>query len=126
MPTAENTNLGRSAGYCKKYRVVPANSPQILVTTHYPDAQGLGNYYVISLNGLDPNRSASVLDKLTNQLTQTGLNQKDIDETQLWNRILSASTAAISATGCYFNKVSMSLHFGFVNAEIGHSREGNC
>lgn len=124
--TAENTNLGRSAKYCHKYKMLPSDSPQILVTTHYPDDPGLGNYFVVKLNGLDAADSASALDKLTDEITTTGLTQKPIDEPEFWHKILTGSIAALSSAGCYFKKVSISLHTGVLNANIGHSGKASC
>jgi hypothetical protein len=37
-----------------------------------------------------------------------------------------AVDSAISATGCYFNKVSFSFKTGAVNAEIAHATDKSC
>jgi hypothetical protein len=125
-PTADNVDVGRSAGYCEKYNLLPSGTPQVLVTTRFPDDPGEGDKYVVSLNGLSPSESANALDKLTDQLMQSGLNQKNLDNAAFWNGLLSASGTALSAAGCYLNKVSISLHTGVINAEVGHSGTESC
>jgi hypothetical protein len=62
-PRVQNIDVKRSAEYCEKYGMLPSESPQILVTTHYPDDSGLGNYFVLKLNRLDVESSTYALDK---------------------------------------------------------------
>ncbi len=125
-PTVDNVDLNRSAKYCRKYHLLPSSTPQVLVTTHYPDDPGEGDKFVVGLNGLDASDSADALDKITDQLMQSGLNQKNLDRAAFWRDVWSASGTALSAVGCYLNKVSISIHTGALNAEIGHSENESC
>ncbi len=122
-PTADNTDVSRSSTYCEKYKLLPSESPHVLVTTSYPDDAIPGDHFVVRLNGLDGQDSADALAKLTDQLLVTGLNQSEIDAGDRWRRTLAAVGSAISKTGCYFNKVSFSIKTGALNAEIAHSAE---
>jgi hypothetical protein len=120
--TVENTDISRSSAYCEKYKLLPSNSPYVLVTTRHPDAGSeLGNHLVIRLNGLNTYDSARVLSKLTDQLLITKLSASELNETRAgWRRVLNAFRTAIIATGCYFNKVSVAVNAGAVHAEIAH------
>jgi hypothetical protein len=126
IPIAGNTDIGRSSVYCERYKLPPSESPQVLVTTKYPDDQNPGDRFVVSLNGLDAHNSALAITKLADQLLVTGLNQSELDASDRWRRLLGAVGSAISATGCYFNKVSFSFKTSVVNAEIGHSTDKGC
>jgi hypothetical protein len=60
------------------------------VTTQYPDAQEVGDYFFVSLNGLDSADSADLLAKLTDQLLVTGLDQAGLDASTRWQKSLAA------------------------------------
>src|SRR5262245_54112914 len=124
--TADNTDIGRSSAYCAKYKLKPSETPQVLVTTKYPDDKDPGDHVVVRLNGLDAHDSALAITKLAHQLVATGLNQSELDASDKWRRLLAAVSSAISATGCYFNKVSFSFKTGAVDAEIGHATNKDC
>jgi hypothetical protein len=121
---AKDTDFERSSAYCEKYKLLPSESPHVLVTTRYPDDPDPGDRFVVKLNGLDAPRMGDVLTKLTDQLVVTGLNQGGLDDSVRWRRVLSALSSAISAAGCFFNKVSFSIKSGPVNADIEHSGKG--
>ena len=55
-PTSDSTDVSRSAVYCEKYKLLPSESPHVLVTTQHPDDQDPGDRFVVSLNGLDAHR----------------------------------------------------------------------
>jgi hypothetical protein len=124
-PTTANTDFGRNSAYCVKYKLLPSDSPHVLVTTHYPDDPEPGDRFIVSLGGLDAHNSALALTKLADQLLVTGLNQSGLDSSDQWRRVLAAVRSAVNATGCYFNKVSFSLKTSVLNAEIEHSAEGS-
>lgn len=120
-PTANNTDIDRSSAYCERYKLLPSESPHVLVTTRYPNDAEVGDRFVVSLNGLDAHEGALVLTKLADQLLVTGLNQSGLDSSVRWRKVFAAVGSAISAAGCYFNRVSFSLKTGVINAEIEHS-----
>jgi hypothetical protein len=122
--TAANTDTDRSSTYCEKYKLLPSESPHVLVTTRYPNDPVPGDRFVVRLNGLAPHDSALALTNLADQLLVTGLNQTGLDASVRWRKVFAAVGSAVSATGCYFNKVSFSLKTGVINAEIEHSTEG--
>jgi hypothetical protein len=122
-PSADLTDVSRSSGYCQKYKLLPSDSPHVLVTTSYPDDPNPGDRFVISLNGLDGQASALALTKLTDQLLVTGLNQSELDASDKWRRVFNATGAALSAVGCYFDKISFSFKTGVLNAEISHTSD---
>jgi hypothetical protein len=124
-PTTENTDTDRSSGYCARYKLLPSESPHVLVTTRHPDDTTPGDHFVVKLNGLDGHGSALALTKLTDQLLVTGLNQTELDASDRWRRLLAATGSAMSAAGCYFNKVSFSFKTGVFNAEIAHTAENH-
>ena len=120
-PTADNTDVSRSSEYCKKYKLLPSDAPYVLVTTHHPDEPNPSDHFVMRLNGLNAHDSASALATLTDQIVLTGLNQSELDWSTRWLRLLAATTSAIKATGCYFNKVSFSFKTSVFIAEVEHS-----
>lgn len=122
-PSAELTDTSRSSEYCQRYKLLPSKSPYVLVTTRHPDDQPVGDYFSITLNGLSAHDSADALAKLTDQLLVTGLRQAELDASTRWQRLLAATTAALSAVGCYFNNVSFSFNTAVFKAEIAHSVE---
>lgn len=126
LQTADNIDLDRSSRYCEKYHLLPSSTPLVLVTTHYPDDPGEGDKFVVSLNDLSASESAGALDKITDQLMQSGLDQRNIDSAAFWRAVWSASATALSAAGCYLNKVSISIHTVVLNAEISHSEQESC
>jgi hypothetical protein len=126
IPTAGNTDIGRSGVYCKRYKLPPSESPHVLVTTKHPDEKNPGDRLVVSLNGLDAHDSALALDKLADQLVGMGLNRSGLDAPGRWQQLLAAVGSAAGATGCYFNKVSFSFKTVLVNAEIGHATNNGC
>jgi hypothetical protein len=76
---------------------------------------------------LDGQASALVLAKLTDQLLVTGLNQAELEASERWRRVFSATGAAASAVGYYFSKVSFSFKTSVFNAEIAHaSKDKSC
>jgi hypothetical protein len=125
-PTADNTDISRSAGYCEKYKLLPSESPHVLVTTQHPDDQDPGDRFTVSLNGLDAHNSALAITKLADQLVATGLNQSGLDSSDRWRRVFDAITTAIGAASCYFNKVSFQFKTGVVTADIEHTSSGGC
>jgi len=125
-PTADNTDIERSSIYCARYKLLPSDSPHVLLTTRYPDDQDPGDRLVVSLNGLDAHNSALAITKLTDQLLVTGLNQSGLDSGDRWRRVLAAAATAISVAACYFNKVSLELKTSVVSAKIEHSTGNGC
>jgi hypothetical protein len=121
VPTAELTDLSRSSEYCGRYELLPSKSPFVLVTTDYPDAAEVGEYFVVSLNGLTAEESAEVLATLTDQLLVTGLDQEELDAATRWQNIFGAAVSFVSSVGSYFNKVSFSFNTAFIKAEFSHS-----
>jgi len=124
-PTADNTDIERSSTYCERYKLLPSESPHVLVTTRYPDDPEPGDHFVVKLNGGDAHSSALALTKLADQRVVEGLNQPELDASIKWRRVLDAVASAINATGYYFNKVSFSLKTGVINAEITHSTDSS-
>jgi hypothetical protein len=120
-PTAELTDISRSSEYCERFKLLPSKSPYVLVTTQHPDAQEVGDYFFVSLNGLAPEDSADLLAKLTDQLLVTGLDQPGLDASTRWQRSLAAALTVVSSVGSYFNQVSFTFNTGFFKAEIAHS-----
>jgi hypothetical protein len=120
-PTAELTDVSRSSEYCERFKLLPSKGPYVLVTTQHPDAQEVGDYFFVSLNGLPPQDSADLLAKLTDQLLVTGLDQPALDASTRWQRSLAAALAVVSSAGSYFNQVSFTFNTGFFKAEIAHS-----
>ena len=53
VPSAELTDVSRSSDYCERYQLLPSQSPHVLVTTQHPDAEGVGDYFYVSLSGLN-------------------------------------------------------------------------
>jgi hypothetical protein len=121
VPSAELTDVSRSSEYCERYKLLPSQSPHVLVTTRHPDAEVVGDYFYVSLSGLSANDSADVLAKLTDQLLVTGLDQPQLDASTRWSRTLAAAAAVVNQAGSYFNKVSFSFNTAFFKAEIAHS-----
>ena len=122
-PSADLTDVSRSSQYCEKYKLLPSESPFVLITTQYPDEANVGDRYIVKLGGLDAKESALALAKLTDQILVTGLNQKDLDARDRWQRMLVATRNAVSMAGCYFNKVSFSLKTRVLAVEIAHTKE---
>ena len=122
-PSAELTDVSRSSEYCQRFKLLPSKSPYVLVTTQHPDAEEVGDYFFVSLNGLDPEDSAELLAKLTDQLLVTGLDQAGLDASTRWQRSLAAALAVVSSVGSYFDQVSFTFNTGFFKAEIAHSGE---
>lgn len=120
-PSAELTDVSRSSEYCGKFKLLPSKGPYVLVTTQHPDAQAVGDYFFISLNGLAPEDSADLLAQLTDQLLVSGLDQTGLDASTRWQRSLAAATALVSSIGSYFNQVSFTFNTGFFKAEIAHT-----
>jgi len=125
-PSAELTDVSRSSEYCAKYKLLPSGSPHVLVSVRHPDEAVSGDHFVVRLNGLAAEDSALALAKLTDQILITGMNQQGLDADDRWRRLLAATSGAISAAGCYFNKISFSFKTGPVNAEISHVAERGC
>ena len=121
IPTVDNTDIERSSEYCGRYKLLPSESPQVLVTTRNPDDPNPGDYVVVSLNGLAAKDGALVLLKLADQLVVTGLNQSGIDASDGWRRMVAAVRSAISAAGCFFDKVSFSFTTGIIITKIEHN-----
>jgi hypothetical protein len=90
-PTSDNTDISRSAVYCEKYKLLPSESPHVLVTTRHPDDQDPGDRLVVSLNGLDAHDSALAITKLADQLVATGLSQSGLDNSDRGGAFLPQS-----------------------------------
>jgi len=121
--TVENTDIERSSEYCQRYKLLPSESPHVLVTTRYPNDPEPGDRIVIKLNGLSAHDSALALAKLADKLLVTGVGTSVLDKAAWWQRLFDGVTSAITAAGCYFNKVSFSIKTGVFNAEIEHSAD---
>jgi hypothetical protein len=120
-PTVALTDVSRSAEYCARYRLLPSESPHVLVTTQHPDAEPVVDYFHVRFGALDAEDTAEVLAALTDQLLVTGLDQTGLEAATGWPRVLSAAGAAIGSIGAYFNRVSFTFNTGLFKAEIGHS-----
>jgi len=118
--TVENTDVERSARYCRKYRLKPSEGPHILVTKQHPDGPVPDNdKVVVKFNGLNAQKSADALAKLADGLHNPNADQTDND-TWWWQHI----PAAAKSVACYFNKVTFSVNVGVFKGEIAHSGDG--
>jgi hypothetical protein len=124
-PTVANTDINRMSSYCHKYHLLPSKTPQVIVTTSFPDDPNVVNRAILNL-GSSASDSEAALNDLTDQLLKTGLNQAGLDEKERWRRFIAAGAAATSAVGCYMNKVSLSFNVGFAKGEIVHSNDKGC
>jgi hypothetical protein len=93
--TAANTDTDRSSTYCEKYKLLPSESPHVLVTTRYPNDPVPGDRFVVRLNGLAPHDSALALTNLADQLLVTGLNQTGLDASVRWRKVFAAVGSAV-------------------------------
>jgi hypothetical protein len=79
---AEELDVERSIQYCTKFRLLPSQSPHILVTTTYPENEAIGDYISVKLNDADTHEITALLGKLADQIIIEGLSQKSIDSEQ--------------------------------------------
>jgi hypothetical protein len=125
IATTENTDIERMSTYCKKFRLLPSQTPQVVTTTKYPDDPDVGGKIVANLSG-DAQNSARVLTDLTDELLRTGLNQSSLDTNEWGRRVAAVASTVMGSTSCYLSKVSISIKTGVFNAELAHKSDGKC
>lgn len=72
---ADYVDVDRSSQYCAKFKLLPSESPHVLVTTMYPDLGArAGDYVVLRLSNASSSDITTFLSKLSDQLVVEGLN----------------------------------------------------
>jgi hypothetical protein len=99
----ENTDIERMSTYCQKFGLLPSATPQVVTTTHHPDAPDVGGKVVASLSGSAEN-SALALTDLTDELLKTGISQRSLDVSEWGRRIGSAASTLLASTACYLTR----------------------
>jgi hypothetical protein len=129
---AHMTDVERSAGFCRDWKLKPSEGPHIVVTDGYPDEKRLGptpkgNYAIYSLGNMSPSEIAGLLDKLTDQLILSGKTEPSTDgslpkararseaPSSMWIRILASTQQTLNAFGCAW---SLKVAAGPISAKL--------
>jgi hypothetical protein len=109
----------RSAEFCKKFGLLPSESPHVLVTTAYPDLQGpVGNFVVVRFNGARSEDMAQLVTKLADQLLVQGLDQVALDSTSYWQKWRRGLESVLTTLGEWVKEVRVQVKAGPIEVEI--------
>jgi hypothetical protein len=82
---AEAYDADEAANYCIHYGLSANDSPHIVVTTTYPAKNGSrGNYYAISLNGLDNQNRLKLLNTIRDRIVMSDFRAVQFDSDRYW------------------------------------------
>ena len=105
---AESYDAEEAANYCIHYGLSAKDSPHILVTTTYPAKEGSrGNYYAISLNGLDSQNRLRLLNTIRDRIVVSDFRAVEFDSDRYW----SGWTQVLQDTARILGKVIPALKF---------------
>lgn len=113
-----SVDVYRSSSYCTKYGLLPSEGPHILVTTQYPDDLNIGDYFAISLEGLNSDGISSLLKTLADQILITGLDQEKLDSERVWKKWGSAIQSVLAKTSNLIKKVVLKINTKWFSLEI--------
>lgn len=96
---SEAYDADEAANYCGVYRLSANESPYIVVTTAYPTKDGTpGNYYAISLNGLDNSNRLRLLGTISDRIRMSDFRAAQFDSDRYWRgwiQVLEDSAQAL-------------------------------
>lgn len=82
---ADAYDADEASNYCVHYGLSANDSPHIVVTTTYPTKEGSrGNYYAISLNGLDSQNRLRLLNTIRDRIVMSDFRTAQFDSDRYW------------------------------------------
>ena len=82
---ADAYDAEEAVNYCIHYGLSANDSPHIVVTTTYPAKDGSrGNYYAISLNGLDNQNRLKLLNTIRDRIVMSDFRAVQFDSDRYW------------------------------------------
>jgi hypothetical protein len=119
MALADYVDAERSSDYCAHFKLLPSEGPHILITTTYPDLSvPVGNYFVLKLNDASSSDVTALLNKLSNQLVVTGLNQTTLDSEQYWRAWQRNFEEIRKGAAGFIRRVTLTIDTKFFKIEI--------
>lgn len=122
---AQNVDVERSIRFCKLFHLKPSSSPDLVVTSSYPDeANPPKDFAVFELGNMSSSDLTKLLENLTDQLVLQGKVAAESPNNQapaLWVRLLDAAQRAIGSFGCAW---TLKVQTGIINADL-HSCAGH-
>ncbi|MDH3445908.1 MAG: hypothetical protein OEN50_18430 [Deltaproteobacteria bacterium] len=117
---AKDLDVKRNAALCTKLKLLPSNSPYVVVMNSYPDvaADNLKYEVLIQLNNLPPDDIGNLLTKLTDQLLVQGLRQTDFDSAQYWGAWRRSVESIGEGLASVIKKVKITINAGPVKLEV--------
>jgi hypothetical protein len=113
-------DAARASEYCGYYRVLPSQSPFVIVTTRYPDMkQPPAHYYRMSLDGADTTTTIKLLQAVADQIVVTGLMQKELDSDQYWSTWEQIARQVTNGGGRLFDRLAITIDTSFLKVELG-------
>jgi hypothetical protein len=111
----------RNSNYCKKFNLIPSESPHILVTTIYPDLDKEykpNNYLSVKLHKMEPKNMTIIIEKLTDQILLRRINRADIDSESYWNSWKKSFDSIKRTLNNVGKKITVTIDAKFLNVEI--------
>jgi hypothetical protein len=120
-PLHKAVDAQRSSLYCEKFKLLPSESPYVLVTTMHPDLPDsiAGDKVIVALNGHPSTDIGSLLSEVVNQLLVKGLNQAEIDSEAYWLAWKRTFETIYESGASFFKQVKVTIDAKFVKVEIG-------
>ena len=120
---SEDLDVQRSAAYCQRFKLLPSESPHILITSTHPDEEARMNalseqYFVARLNGLDTEETQELVGALADGISTGELQQEDINSRRFWLGLQNVVSNAVSDLGEWVECVSFKIDARFVKLEI--------
>jgi hypothetical protein len=116
---ASLTDANRSSQYCAKYRLLPSESPHVLVTTTYPSLTApVGDHWILTLNGADSTEITTLLTTLADQLLVQNLDQAKLGSKEWWRRWQRSFRAIRGNLMNFMTKVSFTIDTKFFKVEL--------
>jgi hypothetical protein len=123
---ASKVDVERSVRFCKAFNLKPSESPQIVITSTYPDlTHPPKEFAAFRLADMSPTDISGLLAKLSDQLLLTGsaapaalppaVPPPADTEGHLWIRLLSAAQQVLGNFGCAW---SLKINSGPLTAEL--------
>jgi len=111
----------RNSAYCKKFKLLPSESPHILVTTTYPDLDKeykTNNYFIAKLYEMKSSDITLILEKLADQILLKNIKQENIDSESYWNSWRQSFESVKEKLNMVVRKIKVTFDTKFFKVEI--------
>jgi hypothetical protein len=118
-PSPDNYDADEAGDYCAKYKLQSNVSPYVVVTTTYPTKFGAtGNYYAMSLAGLDTENMLKLLGTVSDRIRAQDFNAPQFDSDRYWRQVTQTLEDSLRVIGRIAAAVKITVNARLFKIEI--------